>query len=205
MALRYRLVIFDADGTLFDSAPGILASIRHTMETLGLPEISEAQMRTHLGPPVDLAYHRSFGLEGEALQEAVRTHKAFNTRYGVTMCQTYPGIPGLLEKLHDAGVLTAVASLKPSETLARLIELQNVHFDSVHGYSGNGESKADLIRMCLDDLGVPASEAVMVGDTEPDRIGAEDAGVYFIPVSYGYGFKEGAKDADELLGRILEN
>jgi len=161
-------------------------------------------MRTHLGPPVDLAYHRSFGIEGEKLKEAVRTHRAFNTENGVKMCVAYDGIPELVEELRKHGILVAVASLKPSETLARLIELQGITFDCVHGYSGNGESKSDLIKMCLTDLNINANDAVMVGDTEPDKIGAEGAGVSFIPVSYGYGFKnEGAKDVSDLKKMLL--
>ena len=65
-------------------------------------------------------------------------------------------------------------------TLDRLIE--------VRGYPQDGRSKADLIRMCMDDLSVPQEETVMVGDTDSDRLGAEGAGVRFVPVSYGFGF-----------------
>ncbi len=208
MAIRYRLAVFDADGTLFDSAPGILASIRHTIETLGLPEISEAQMRTHLGPPVDLAYHRSFGLEGERLQEAVRVHRSFNTEHGVKLCQMYGGMREMLVNLRSAGVKIAVASLKPVPTLDRLLELQGLEFDAVHGYTGNGETKGDLIRMCLEDLEIPKEDAVMVGDTIPDRDGAAEAGVDFIPVTFGYGFTPddgGAGDAESLERMILGN
>ena len=51
--VKCRLAVFDADGTLFNSEQAVFSSIRHTARELGLPEISEAQMRTHLGPPLD--------------------------------------------------------------------------------------------------------------------------------------------------------
>lgn len=202
---RYRLAIFDADGTLFDSLEGIYASIRHTIGEMGLRDLSDEEMRLHIGPPVDEAYRRSFGISGDVLEETVRCHREFNTEHGVVMSSVFPGIADMLDALKSRGILTAVASLKPSETLARMIGIHGLAFDSVHGYSGT-ETKGDLIRMCMSDLGCAPGETVMVGDTVNDEAGAESAGTDFIPVSYGYGFGEGGDTADspeQVLERII--
>lgn len=200
----YCLAVFDADGTLFDSIDGIYASIRHTITEMGLRTLTDTEMKLHIGPPVDEAYRRSFGISGKLLDDVVKCHRKFNTEHGVEMSRLFPGVREALEALESRGMLTAVASLKPNETLRRMIELHNLKFDSVHGYSGT-ETKGDLISMCMSDLGCLPEDTVMIGDTVNDLEGAKRAGTAFIPVSYGYGFgksKETADTVEEVARRI---
>lgn len=62
---KYKLVIFDMDGTIADTSPGIFNSIRYTEEKMGLPEINYEQMYSHVGPPMEESYNRNFGLTGD--------------------------------------------------------------------------------------------------------------------------------------------
>ena len=73
--MKYKLVIFDLDGTLADTSPGILNSIRYTQKKMNLPEISLEKMYSHIGPPMAESYNRNFGLTGDKLQQAINYHK----------------------------------------------------------------------------------------------------------------------------------
>ena len=79
---KYKLVIFDMDGTLADTSPGILNSIRYTIKQMGLNEISLEQMYSHVGPPMEESYNRNFGLTGDSLKQAVSYHKEYAIQKG---------------------------------------------------------------------------------------------------------------------------
>ena len=205
-----RAVIFDFDGTLADSSPGIFATAIHTMRALGFQEeYSAQQLRRFVGPPLRDCFSVAFGLEESLLDKAVEIYRAEYHREGMYRMSLYPGMRETLERLREMGYLIGAASNKGEQTL--LACLGNLSaadlFDSIHGSSRSVRlTKGDIITLVLKDLGLRPCEAVMVGDTENDRIGAEEAGVGFIGVSYGFGYTKhkGSADSPEDIIRILE-
>lgn len=67
----YKAVIFDLDGTLADTSPGILNIIRYTQKMMDLSEITLEKMYSHVRPPMEESYGRNFGLTGDRLQQAI--------------------------------------------------------------------------------------------------------------------------------------
>ncbi|MGN0614538.1 MAG: HAD family hydrolase [Porcipelethomonas sp.] len=191
---RYKLVIFDLDGTIADTSPGIFNSVRYVRKMMDLCDITEEQMRSHVGPPMEESYSKNFGLSGDALRQAVEYHKEYALKQGYKEIEIYPGMFELLNELKDNNVKTAIATLKANETAQKIfIDTKlNGMFDFILGSDTSAPmTKAQMIERCVKEFGVEKSECVLIGDSKYDAIGAEEAGIDFIAVTYGFGFKEG--------------
>lgn len=187
---KYKLAIFDFDGTIADTSEGIFNSIRYTQKMMGLPGITTEQMYSHVGPPIEESYKRNFGLVGEELKRAISFHKEYAVRQGYRELRLYDGIIETLARLRDSGYKTAVATLKAQDTADKILDCFKIRgsFDFVAGAVGSS-SKSELVLKCIEKLGCSKAETVLTGDSEYDAIGALNAQVDFIAVTYGFGFK----------------
>lgn len=189
---KYKIIIFDMDGTLADTSPGILNSVRYVQEKMKLKPISLEQMYSHVGPPMEESYQRNFGLSGEALKKAVSLHKEYAIIQGYKEISWYDEIFELLDNLQKFKVTSAIATLKAHQTMMKILEKFDVEnkFDIVIGMnSENPMTKAQMLEYCIKKAGCSKSEAVLIGDSKYDAIGAQEAEIDFIAVTYGFGFK----------------
>ncbi|MFI2752795.1 HAD hydrolase-like protein [Cellulomonas sp. P22] len=187
------LVLLDLDGTLTDSAPGIVSSVAHAFRTLGVPVPDAAALRAFVGPPISASFP-AHGVPPERLGEAVAAYRAAFTAGGMYDNSVYPGVVEALVRLRDAGCTLAVATSKP-EVYARPIcdrfGLSDL-VDGVYGAPADSQpsSKALVIAHALAELGaarVPGpARTVMVGDREHDVLGAAEHGIDCIGVTWGY-------------------
>lgn len=191
----YRLALLDLDGTLTDSAPGILSSVRHAYATLDIEPPTDEALRLFVGPPLaeTFALH---GVPAHRVPEAVAAYRDVYAAGRMMENSLYPGIIEGLTAVRDAGVRLAVATSKP-EVYARRI---TAHFgidplvEGVYGATLDGSrgTKADVIEHALVSLAEsPAGaaareETVMVGDREHDVLGAAAHGIGCLGVSWGY-------------------
>lgn len=190
--MKYKLVIFDLDGTIADTSPGILKSIRYTQKKMNLPEISLEKMYSHIGPPMTESYNSNFGLTGEKLNQAISYHKEYAMKQGYKEIKLYDGIVELLDTLRNNGIITAVATLKAQTTTLKIFEHFGISekFDIIKGVEPiNPKTKAQLLEDCIAESYCKKSECVLIGDSKYDAIGAEQVGIDFIGVTYGFGFK----------------
>lgn len=188
----YRLIIFDLDGTLADTSEGIYNSIRYTQEKMNLyPPETEEQMRSHIGPPVEESYNRIFGLTGERLQQAAAYHKEYALQKGLYEARLYDGIPELLAQLKPDHRL-AVATLKFEETATRMLTHLGIahYFDIICGaIPGQHTTKLDTLQRAMQHCNATPDQTLLIGDSQYDAIGAQQAGIDFLAVTYGFGFK----------------
>ena len=196
---KYKLVIFDMDGTLADTSPGILNCIKYTIKQMGLNEISLEQMYSHVGPPMEESYNRNFGLTGDSLKQAVSHHKEYAIQKGFKELKLYDGVLPLIDAIRKNGIKTAVATLKAHDTILKIFDSLEISdkFDIVFGVSqDNPMAKAQLLNCCIKEIGIEPFEAVLIGDSKYDAIGAMETGIDFIAVTYGFGFKS-ASDVEQ--------
>jgi phosphoglycolate phosphatase-like HAD superfamily hydrolase len=190
-----QLVIFDLDGTLTDSARGIVSSFRHALGEIGAPVPDGDLAGRIVGPPMHLTL-KTMGL-GDRADEAMAAYRADYTTRGWAMNSVFDGIPALLDDLRAAGVRMAVATSKAEPTAKRIIEHFGLdgHFEVVAGASVDGarSSKADVLSRALDQLGPLPDRVLMVGDRSHDVLGAAAHGIDTVVVEWGYG----AGDFDE--------
>ena len=212
----FRGVLFDLDGTLLDTAEGVLASVQYTIETMGYPSLPDEILRAFIGPPVKQSLIRAYGISEEEAQKATQVFRGRYKEHDLFRAVPYPGIPELLKRLRSGGFLIGVATLKREDYAISLLE----HFgiaalcDSICGSDFDSKmSKCDVILKCLQKLQLAAHDAVLIGDTASDGEGARLAGVPFIAVTYGFGpvDREGwnpfqplfTADSADAIGRFL--
>ena len=184
-----QLVIFDLDGTLTDSADGVVASFRHALAAIGA-EVPEGDLAERVvGPPM---HHTlaSMGL-GERADEAISAYRADYTSRGWAMNSVYDGVPQLLADLRAARIRLAVATSKAEPIARRILDHFGLadHFEVIAGASVDGtrSSKADVVAHALSQLGVLPERVLMVGDRAHDVEGAAEHGIATVVVSWGYG------------------
>ena len=205
------IILFDLDGTLLDTSPGIFATANHTMEVLGMKTLPASQLRKFVGPPLAACFRVACGLEESIIPKACEIYRAKYANDGAMFqAQVYAGIPGLLEKLKGQGISLGVATLKLEPLAATILEHFGLsqYFSIVSGADLAGTlSKADIITSALSRLGETDLEHVlMVGDTPHDLDGAVAVGVDFVGVDWGFGFSRGheAPPVEHVLGMIDE-
>ena len=193
MRMNYEAVLFDVDGTLLDTAEGVLASVAYATGKHGLSTLSDAQMRTFIGPPIQNSLERYYDLDQEEIRCITETFREHYKEVALLKAKPYDGIYQVFETLKKNDVKLAVATYKRQDYAIRL--LKHFGFDKYTSilYGADNENKLkkkDIMKKCADDLKIyEYSRVVMVGDSDNDAIGAQKLGMKFIGVTYGFDFK----------------
>lgn len=194
--MRYDTVILDLDGTITESAPGIMRSAAYALEKMGRPVPGEDVLRRFVGPPLVDSFIRYCGLTEAEAMEAIEIYRERHTVLGWKEARVYTGIAPMLIALKRAGAYIALASSKPlplcKETLAYFGLLPLFDKLSAPPYSA---TKADKKQLILDALPARFERACMIGDRRFDMDGARRSGVTAIGAGYGYGSEEELLDS----------
>jgi len=197
----WSAVLFDLDGTIVDSASDITASLAHMFTALGLDVPSDDVLRSYVGPPLLDSLRLTAGFDDAEAWEALNVYRDHYADH-VLRSPVFPGIAGVLERLHAAGVPVALATSKPESMAREVLDHAGLtrYFTEITGASDDEElsTKADVVREALRRLreqGIDVSNPVMVGDRGYDTLGAGANGVPTILVEWGYGSPAEASDA----------
>jgi phosphoglycolate phosphatase len=190
----WTCVLFDLDGTLTDSAPGITASLTDTFTTLGRPIPDAAGLLAYVGPPLLDSFKTFAGMSELEALDALTVYRSVAEKRDIHDNAVFPGIVGLLRSLTDAGIPLAVATSKPESRATRILEHFDLaqYFDVIAGASEDESrsSKADVVAEALQRLtaqGVDLEQTVLVGDRAYDVAGALANDLPTILVEWGYG------------------
>lgn len=191
---RVTWAVFDLDGTVWDSAPGILNCLHRTLDDLGLPSPDESVLASMLGPPL-LTALSELGVPDTDLDRARTIYRTHYRATGEHDCTPYVGVVGLLDRLRAAGLRLATATSKGVEPTRRMLDHFGLtdRFDAIAAASmtATGHGKADIIGealTCLASIDPTGSidDAVMIGDRVFDIDGGHQVGVRTIGVEWGY-------------------
>lgn len=200
MLSKTKTVIYDLDGTLVDSMPGIASSFRHTFKVLGRSEPGTEEIRLAIGPGLHKALESLMGTsDPEQVEEAVRIYRRHHDSEGFKATTFIPGMLELAQELHQQGITQFVASMK-SETIVKPIlqYLECMHlFKAAVGANAQGKtkSKAEMLHALGDEFDFKVQESVLVGDTLHDAKAAKEANSQFVGVTFGYGTEEEIRGA----------
>ena len=203
-------LLFDLDGTLTDSRPGIISSMRHALGVLGLPVPEEHALLRFIGPPTHDAFRELLSSSDPALNaRAIGIYRERYAKLGLFENSVYPGVAEGLSALGQAGAKLYVCTSKPEVFANQIIdhfELRR-HFEHVYGSELNGErsNKGDLIAHVLNQEGL-TNEAWMIGDRLHDIRGAKLNALRSAGVLWGYGSREELAEAgaDALFSSMPE-
>ncbi len=215
-ASPYSCILFDLDGTIVDSAPGITATLAYTFEQLGLPVPSPAELVAYVGPPILDSFRERGGFTTAEAEHALTIYRPRYLSTGVFDATVYPGIPDVLRRIHGSGIPLTTATSKPETPTTMILEHYDLrrYFDVITGASDDEvrSAKADVVEEALrrlDARGDDVSRPVMIGDRHHDVEGAATHGVPTIFVRWGYGSPAeevgaiAAVDDSEQLTRLL--
>ena len=192
--MGWDILLFDLDGTLTDSGPGIMHAAKTALQSFGIDGLSEQELRYFVGPPL----WESFGkyLPEEQISAAIDRFREYYRVTGWLENEPYPGVRECLHALKAAGKRMYVATSK-LESMARQVL---THFDLMQYFDGvcggiadNPEAgkKVNVVRRALREAGCTEfSRAILSGDREYDIYGGHAAGVQTVGVLYGYGSRE---------------
>ncbi len=190
----YDTILFDMDGTLLESAVGIIAGLEFALAKMGIENPDTMILRKFIGPPLPQSFERYFHFSAVEVQEASKHFKTYYEREGKFQNRLYTGIPELLLALSEAGKRCFVATSKPELTAREITDFYGIsqYFERVVGANyanGSRVTKSSVILSVLTEYGT-ARNPVMIGDTVFDINGAKQNQLDSIGVLYGYGSRD---------------
>ncbi len=198
--LNCKYILFDLDGTITESHPGITRSVKYALEKHGFvsPELDE--LKVFVGPPLGEMFMEKYGVSAEKGTEMVATYRERYTTIGKFECNVYAGLEDTLKKLKEKGKILCVATSKPEGSAKEVLKHFGLtgYFDFIGGDTEKHEraNKTAVINYVLDNMGITdKNDVIMVGDTHYDVLGAAESGIKCIGVLYGYGIPEKLKEA----------
>lgn len=193
-------LFFDLDGTLCNSAEGILNAVTYAQDKLGLPRQERSEMMHYIGPPLVRTFAADYGLDVEEAERAVAAYREYYNVRGIFECALYDGIPAMLDALRGDGYGLVLATCKPTVSARRVLEHFGIadRFRMVSGpeFDGTRNEKHEVIAYAMEQLGLrDPSGILMIGDRRDDVLGAARNGVDCAGVLWGFGSRAELLDA----------
>ena len=197
--MRYKTALFDMDGTVMKTDPGVLGGFHFALDTMGLSVPEGVDERLFLGPSLEFSFSKYIGLQGEDVQRAIDLYRQYYRGGGIFQCEVYPGVRELLARLKAAGVRCLVASSKPEPFVRQILEkfqlTDSFLFAGGSDFEGRRPTKESVIAHTLSSAGLTADGCVMVGDRLYDVEGAGLFNMDCIGVTWGYGTRQELQNA----------
>ena len=216
--MKYKLVLFDLDGTLLDTLDDLSEAVNHAMRLRGFPLHTRSEYMMMVGNGVRNLVKRALSDEHKEndclVDAALADFKAYYTAHIDVHTHPYPGMQELVSQLHHQHVLLAVASNKFQEGTEYLIRkfFPEIPFVAVLGNRPGFPLKPDpeIVEEVLRKTGLRKEDAVMIGDSPTDMKTAENGGIRGIAVSWGYRLMKDTPDltvvdsAEEIMAELSE-
>lgn len=214
----YKCILFDMDGTLVNTYEGIFNSYKYAFEKMNLDFPGQKFVGKVIGAPLLSVFKETLGLSDEKALEAVEHYRKYYSEFGKDELVVYDGIRESLSMLKQKECFLGIATLKREIFAKEILKNQELeqYFDIVCGIDENDKlTKCDLLKKCMIQLNCKPAETILVGDSEYDAEGAEEAAIDFMAVLYGFGFQTEeslkryklkfiAKKGEEIAKKILQ-
>lgn len=188
----YDVILFDLDGTISDSAFGIINSISYALEKFNIEVQERSELYKFVGPPLQDSFIKYYNFNQEECDKAVYYFREYFKKQGMYENILYDGVEQLVRTLHDKGKCVMLATSKPEEFAIEILNYFHIaqYFDYIAGATMDGarRSKRDIITYALQQKKISdLTSVVMIGDRAHDIWGAKEVGIDSVGVLYGYG------------------
>lgn len=186
---------FDLDGTLTDSAEGIVNSVIYALSTYGIEETDRDALKSFVGPPLIDSFMRRYGFSKEKAEEALARFRVRFTKIGIFENSLYEGIPQVLAKIKARGDRVILATSKPEIFARRILDHFDLtrFFDHICGANLEEDTrveKEEVLLYALETSGADPRDSFMIGDRKYDMESGKKLGLSTVGVLYGYGTRE---------------
>lgn len=194
---NYKYLLFDVDGTIIESGPGVEKSYQYALDTLGYNV--KVKRKDIIGPPIKQSMMEIYGLTEEDAAKGLELYRERYDRIGKKdETFLYEGIDTVLKKCKEKGYIVATATSKPEYFTTFILDNLNVSqyidFIGAATLDKSRSTKETVIEYVIESLGIKdKSQVLLIGDTKFDLIGAETIGIDALAVAYGYGTMEELK------------
>lgn len=195
-----KYVLFDLDGTLTESGPGIMNAAKIALNHFGIEENNVENLHKFVGPPLTESFGQRYGMNEADTQEAIAVFRKYYNVTGIYENSVFEGIQEMLQQLKSNGLLLSIASSKPRPMIDIVVDHFDIrkYFDVIVGCELDGtrsqkkEVVDEVIRLFGELSGDDAvlEHSIMVGDRMYDVNGARECGLECIGVTYGYGTRQ---------------
>ena len=207
--MREISVFFDLDGTLMDSAPGIIASYKYALDEMGVDAPPEEELRAMVGPAQHIAFTALLG-ENAPLDQAIAAYREYYQEEGMFLAEPYDGLAEMFDELMRFEPRLFIATSKPkvfADAIAAQFGLDR-YVDALFGSEMSGErsDKTELLQFALNETGALPQDCAMIGDRHYDINGARNNDIPSIGALWGYGGIDELRmaEADALAGQPEE-
>ncbi len=189
-----KLIIFDYDGTLADTSPGIRYCYNATASSMGFaPRLNRKDFLGVIGASLEEGFLRLWpDMPQRLLPHAVANYRMLYAKKGKDLpAPLYDGVEQVLLQLKRMGVLLAVATLKHEQFIYDMLRANQIAglFDAVCAYKGR-EKKSDLLKAACRCTNIHPEKSLLVGDSAFDGQGAQSIPMDFVAALYGWGFQD---------------
>ncbi len=223
LSKNYKYFLFDLDGTISESAPGIIKAVKYGLNAAGIHEEDQKVLETFIGPPLNVQMKKLYNMSEAEIVTAVTKFRELYETSGILDCLMYEGLDDLMKEGVEKGHVMAVASSKPEPFVKQIIEHFGLspYFTVICGSDIGDElnkravasQKSRIIRKAMSQLEEKGynhedlwHHTVMIGDTFYDIEGARENRLPSIGVTYGYGSREELEEAgaDIIVSSVSE-
>lgn len=192
---KYKVILFDLDGTLSDPKVGITKSVQYALQIMGFDETDMDKLERFIGPPLQVSFAEYYNFDEVQTQKAIDLYRERFKVKGMFENELYSNIPSILNSLKETGFILVVATSKPTVFAEQILVHFNIeqYFELIVGSNldGTRASKTEVIQYILDKYNeYKLDDFIMIGDRKHDIIGANNTGIDSIGVTYGYGLFE---------------
>jgi len=204
--MTYTTILWDLDGTIVDSGPGVFASFKHTIAAMKLPALTDAQLRPLVGPPLRDSFTQILGMTPDQVEEAIAIYRDFYHADGVLNAALYPGVIDVIRNVREAGKTNSLATSKALAGATIVGEhfgfLELMDFLGTADFAANRSQKTEVVEYALAGLakqGADLSRVLLVGDRIHDINGARNTGIDVALVKWGFGSPDEWALADHVV------
>lgn len=184
----YRFLLFDLDGTIVDSKPGIEKCLVYAFEKIGVE--APDNLNDFIGPPLHVSMKEK-GFSDDATRQFIQAYRERYTDQGVFENTLFPFVKETLTSLYEKGKKLILATSKPQVFAKKILEIHSIdklfHKISAATLDGKLSDKNDIVRNAAQ--GLDLKETIMTGDRKYDIIAAKKNSMASIGVLYGYAEK----------------
>ena len=203
-----KLVIIGFDGTIADTAPGILYCMNTTALSMGYTPVAHDALFGVIGVSLEQGFMNVYGMKEDEIEYAMNQYSKLYSIKGEEMILIYDGIAESLKKLKESGVKLAIVTQKNERFINNMLAVYSYIgdlFDTVCATNVEQDmSKADMLRKVCGELEIEPAEAVFIGDSYVDAIAADEVGMDFAAALYGWGFRS-KEDAEQYNCKVYLN
>ena len=198
-----KYLLFDLDGTVTNSAPGIIDSAVFAIKQMGFEVPPMSVLKQFVGPPLRYSFAHYVGMSELQAEQAIAIYRESYAAGGIYNNSLYDGVKEFLEKAKSSGKVLLLATSKPEKSVYVVLDYLGIrkYFDfvSAASFSPELDSKTKIIERAISMCDCEKSDCVMIGDRLYDVEGATNNGIECIGILNGSGLYDELNNAGAVL------